>query len=228
MTAEATSEGRSLFRFAEHNADRFPTVAQSPLYVISAGDLGSNASELDASLITIFSLATAWRAVVLIDEADVFLERRSLQELVRNAMVAVFLRQLERVSCLLPFLHELTLNHRRYFPGILILTTNRVNIIDDAMKSRIHVSLHYEQLDPSARKRLWQLFLNKAGIDAVDEKALEELGQRTFNGREIKNFVKVAVTVASHHGRSASITDVVEVVHADEKRKSQATPTPAS
>ena len=61
-------------------------VAQSPLYVVSAGDLGTNASELDASLTTIFSLATAWRAVVLIDEADVFLERRSLQELVRNGL----------------------------------------------------------------------------------------------------------------------------------------------
>lgn len=40
-------------------------------------------------------MSAAWGAVVLIDEADVFLEERSLQFLERNAMVAVFLRQLE-------------------------------------------------------------------------------------------------------------------------------------
>ena len=36
-------------------------------------------------------------AIVLIDEADVFLEERTLAHLERNAMVAVFLRQLEYV-----------------------------------------------------------------------------------------------------------------------------------
>ena len=46
-------------------------------------------------LTRIFSAATKWGAVVLIDEADVFLEKRSLHDLHRNAMVAVFLRQLE-------------------------------------------------------------------------------------------------------------------------------------
>lgn len=50
---------------------------------------------LDANLTRIFSMSSAWDAVVLIDEADVFLEERSLHDLERNAMVAVFLRQLE-------------------------------------------------------------------------------------------------------------------------------------
>lgn len=48
-------------------------------------------AEIDSS----FELATAWKAVVLIDEADVFLEQRSLHDLERNAMVAAFLRHLE-------------------------------------------------------------------------------------------------------------------------------------
>jgi hypothetical protein len=37
----------------------------------------------------VFDVATAWKAIVLIDEADVFLEQRSLHDLERNAMVAV-------------------------------------------------------------------------------------------------------------------------------------------
>ena len=75
----------------------FLTVAHSPLYMVGGGDLGTNANDLDNSLSSIFSLATAWKAVVLIDEADVFLERRSKDDLKRNAMVSVFLRQLEYV-----------------------------------------------------------------------------------------------------------------------------------
>lgn len=39
--------------------------------------------------------------VLLIDEADVFLERRSLHDMQRNAMVSVFLRVLECKSTLL-------------------------------------------------------------------------------------------------------------------------------
>lgn len=60
-----------------------------PLYIVGAGDLGTTASTLDAALERVFDVATAWKAIVLIDEADVFLEQRSLHDLERNAMVAV-------------------------------------------------------------------------------------------------------------------------------------------
>jgi hypothetical protein len=65
------------------------------LYVVGAGDLGTSAALLDANLTRIFNISANWGAVVLIDEADVFLEERSFHDLERNAMVAVFLRQLE-------------------------------------------------------------------------------------------------------------------------------------
>lgn len=62
---------------------------------------------MDSALARIFALASAWKAVVLIDEADVFLEKRDLHDLARNAMVAVFLRQLEYVLSLLQLTQEL-------------------------------------------------------------------------------------------------------------------------
>ena len=65
--------------------------------MVGAGDLGTSAHELDSALTTLLDLASAWKAIVLIDEADVFLERRDVHDLLRNAMVAVFLRQLEYV-----------------------------------------------------------------------------------------------------------------------------------
>ena len=60
-----------------------------PLYVVGSGDLGTKPSDLDHNLERIFDIATCWHAIVLIDEADVFLEQRSLHDLERNAMVAV-------------------------------------------------------------------------------------------------------------------------------------------
>lgn len=66
-----------------------------PLYVVSAGELGTDPSTLDKALAKIFALVPIWGAVVLIDEADVYLEERSAADVGRNAMVAVFLRQIE-------------------------------------------------------------------------------------------------------------------------------------
>ena len=60
-----------------------------PLYVVGDGDLGTSAAALDTELEKIFDIAAAWKVIVLIDKADVFLERRSLLDLERNAMVAV-------------------------------------------------------------------------------------------------------------------------------------------
>ena len=62
---------------------------------MGAADLGTHADALDNNLTTILKLSAIWGAVVLIDEADVFLEERTLAHLERNAMVAVFLLQLE-------------------------------------------------------------------------------------------------------------------------------------
>ena len=65
--------------------------------MVGAADLGTHAEALDNNLTNILKVSAIWGAVVLIDEADVFLEERTLAHLERNAMVAVFLRQLECV-----------------------------------------------------------------------------------------------------------------------------------
>ncbi|KAJ7799493.1 hypothetical protein B0H14DRAFT_2902907 [Mycena olivaceomarginata] len=59
------------------------------LYVIGGGDLGTRAADLDASLERMFDIATAYATT------DVVLERRSLHDLERNAMVSVFLSHVE-------------------------------------------------------------------------------------------------------------------------------------
>ncbi|CAE6373442.1 unnamed protein product, partial [Rhizoctonia solani] len=104
---------------------------------VSSGELGIAASELETKLHDTLDVATLWKAVLLIDEADVFLEARSNHELQRNALVSVFLRVLE------------------YHSGVLILTTNRIRSFDDAFLSRFSVALRYPDLDRESRKVLW-------------------------------------------------------------------------
>ena len=94
-----------------------------PLYVVSIGELGINADDVDKRLETILEISRRWGCVLLIDEADVFLSVRG-QDLARDTLVSIFLRQLE------------------YFRGILILTTNRQAEIDPAFASESLACLH--------------------------------------------------------------------------------------
>lgn len=129
---------------------------EKPLLVISIAELGHNAMSLETQLTSILELARLWDAVVLLDEADVFLEARGLHELERNAMVGVFLRLLE------------------YHDGIMFLTTNRVEALDEAFKSRISVAIKYNDLDYDARRQVWMNFLNLARVRIVEEITEEE------------------------------------------------------
>ncbi|EGN92849.1 hypothetical protein SERLA73DRAFT_65058, partial [Serpula lacrymans var. lacrymans S7.3] len=94
---------------------------QRPLYMVSSSELLTEAPYLEENLSKILKLATAWDAIILIDEADVYLEQRSFHELQRNALVSVALRLLE------------------YHRGLLFLTTNRIKTFDEAFLSRFSV-----------------------------------------------------------------------------------------
>ncbi|KAI0887428.1 P-loop containing nucleoside triphosphate hydrolase protein [Annulohypoxylon maeteangense] len=165
-----------------------------PLYMISSGDLGVSSGHLDLNLTRIMDLASTWKAVLLIDEADVFLERRSLHDVHRNAMVSVFLRALE------------------YYSGILFLTTNRVSTFDDGFKSRIHVPIRYTDLSFPSRLQIWRTLCGRVpgGVD-VDEDGLESLARHDMNGRQIKNIIKAAESLAAFDGVKVDLSQMEQV-----------------
>lgn len=59
-----------------------------PLLSITAADLGQEPEQLEENLLRFFRNASKWDAIVLLDEADVYLERRSTNELRRNSIVS--------------------------------------------------------------------------------------------------------------------------------------------
>ncbi|CAN9135061.1 unnamed protein product [Alternaria alternata] len=151
-----------------------------PLYMMSAGDLGFDPRKVEGKLQDILEMCSRWNAVLLLDEADVFLEQRSLHELERNKLVSIFLRVLE------------------YYEGTMFLTTNRVQTFDPAFQSRIHISLDYPGLTIDSRKTVWKNFLDSSSQEhTIDKAQLAELARMDLNGRQIKNILKIARLLAS-------------------------------
>ncbi|PNP56836.1 hypothetical protein THARTR1_03134 [Trichoderma harzianum] len=168
-------------------AEAVAEIARRPLYMISSGELGAQPETVQRALDTLMELAEAWHAVVLLDEADVFLVERDNTNLARNAITSIFLRRLE------------------YYQGILILTTNRHASFDPTFKSRIHFYLDYPNLDADTRRILWRSFMARSAASGkvtvdVAEDELEGLAEFPLNGRQIKNIMNITQIVAVRRG----------------------------
>jgi len=166
-------------------AEAVAELLHKPLYSVGVGELGTNTDMLEKKLRNILDVAVIWDAVLLLDEADIFLEERDEHNIERNAMVGVFLRLME------------------YHNGVLFLTTNRVKKIDSAFYSRISVALHYKK--EGKAHRIWQNLLGAAGLDP---EWADELYNYDVNGRQIKNSIRMAMTLAKSKSRKVQVGDL--------------------
>ena len=112
--------------FAEQN--------HRPLYELQCSQLGISPPEVEENLRHALLRARRWNAVLLINEADVYVRARA-DDIVQNAIVGVFLRLLENLS------------------GLCFLTTNKGTTIDDAVSSRALVHLDLPVSGPQRAKR---------------------------------------------------------------------------
>ncbi len=191
---------------AEAVADR----AHRPLFYLQAEDLGITAATLGSNIKKVFEMATEWNAVVLLDEADVFMAERHPQDIARNELVSIFLRELE------------------YFKGIIFLTTNLYETIDAAFRSRVSLHLLFRPLSADARLAVWRKFLDRLpqpvllaakeqqqpsalpaggdidgsadGAEWLVDDDLKELATWNLNGREIKTAVKMVKSWCDQKG----------------------------
>lgn len=156
-------------------AESMAELLQRPLYMVSVGELGVDPDQLESRLRVILDVASRWNAVILLDEADVFLQRRNANDLVRNAMVGVFLRLLE------------------YHNGVLFLTTNRADEIDQAFASRISIRIKYDEMQEETRSKVFTNLFEAAKIHDIKP---EQFGKAALNGRQIKSVIRIAQTLA--------------------------------
>jgi hypothetical protein len=164
-----------------------------PLYSVSVGQLGTDVDELEKNLREILDTGGIWNAIILIDEADIFMESRQENDIARNAMVAIFLRLLE------------------YHDGILFLTTNRVKYFDKAFQSRISLALKYKDLDETVRAKIWTNLFDASKVDA-NKINIGELAKVEINGRQIRTSIKLAQSLAHSDSEELSEKHIMSVI----------------
>lgn len=164
LTAEATAE-----------------TLHQPLCKISAGSLGTTPQSVEEALKKFFSDVKRWNGIALIDEVDIFLERRSSvkTDITKNAIVGVFLKIIE------------------YCDAIVFMTSNRIECIDPAMESRIDLKLEYGELSIEDKVKIYINKMKRTGeIESHDEIHRFMEKYRHLNGRNLKSVIKTAQFVA--------------------------------
>lgn len=159
--------------FAEHK--------QMPLYSVQCSQLGLKPDEVEKNLRIILQRANRWNAVLLLDEADVYIRKRG-SDLQHNAIVGVFLRVLESASC------------------ILIMTTNIVDDpkfpnrgTDDAIASRCIIRMSYDLPTPNRQHEIWRNLADVNKIPLTDSTITAFVAKHPrISGRDVKNILKLA------------------------------------
>jgi hypothetical protein len=155
----------------------FAESEKRPLYSVQCSQLGTSADELEKSLLKIFARAARWKAILLLDEADVYIAKRG-SDMNQNAIVGVFLRVLE------------------YYNGVMFMTTNRAESVDDAVLSRCVARIDYTNPDRGDQVKIWHILAASSGL-AVGPGVAEEIASKySLSGRDVKQILKLAGLVA--------------------------------
>ncbi|MEX9785664.1 MULTISPECIES: ATP-binding protein [Providencia] len=164
-------------------AEVYSELTERPLYSIHAGTLGINAEEIDKNLKNVLMRARRWDCVLLLDEADVFVMARGL-DMVHNAVVAEFLRTME------------------YFDGLMFMTSNRENDLDEAIIPRCAAIIRYDVPTIDDAKKIWQVMAENFGVELSAE-LLNQLLERfpTMPPRDIKMLLRLTLRMCrAKHG----------------------------
>lgn len=164
-------------------AEVFAEYKERPLYSVQCSQLGLKPDDIEKNLGIILQRANRWNAILLLDEADVYIRARG-DNLQQNAIVGVFLRMLEYAQC------------------ILFMTTNIPEHVDDAIASRCIVRLGYDAPTQDAQAKIWRTLadINEIGLP---DKTIAAFVERhaAVTGRDVKNLLKLASFMADKNGR---------------------------
>lgn len=154
-------------------AEVYSEIMKKPLYAVQSAQLGIKIDEIEEKLFDILQRAEKWNAILLIDECDGYLRNRG-EDILQNAIVGVFLRLLE------------------YYNGVLFLTTNRGDIIDSAILSRVTAHISYKVPDKDEKIKIFEILLPKYGFVCKKTELNKIISQYpNMVGRDIRNVCKL-------------------------------------
>lgn len=145
---------------------------EKPLYQIQSSQLGIEVSDIEKKLSDVLRRAERWNCILMIDEADTYVYKRG-QDITQNCIVGTFLRLLE------------------YYNGILFLTTNRSEIIDEAIMSRVTVSIPYINPDHEDLVKIWETHIPAYGLNIPKVNIGQIATKFPMSGRDVRNCLKL-------------------------------------
>jgi len=186
MLCGAPGTGKTLTAevFAEHE--------KRALYSVQCAQLGVTPEALETELLKVLTRAARWNAVLLLDEADVYVHKRGT-DIQQNALVGVFLRVLE------------------YTDALMFMTTNRAKDIDDAIASRCTARLTYQVPTFDEQVKIWRVLSATAEVEMGDE-AIRAVAKKhsELSGRDVKNLIKLAMLVSKDKPITEEMIDFVK------------------
>jgi AAA+ superfamily predicted ATPase len=172
-------------------AEVFSEEIERPLYTVQCSQLGLDVKQIEANLQEILNRAAKWNAILLIDEADVYIRKRG-DDIHQNAIVGVFLRLIE------------------YYRGILFMTSNRGDSIDDAIISRASAWIKYEVPDANLLGQIWEVLGAQYGATFTKQEVKQLVSQfEGVSGRTVRNILKLARMIAGDE--KITVDQVIEV-----------------
>jgi hypothetical protein len=170
-----------------------------------AGVVSKYIGETERNLDRVFHVAEHANAVLVFDEADALFGKRSAVSDARdryaNLEVAYLLQRVET------------------YPGVVILTTNLRQDVDQAFLRRIDQAIDFPMPGPAERARLWRRNL-PAGAPVAGDVDLDRLaGAHPLPGGAIRNCARAAAFAAAGDGASVITAEHIERAVALELRK---------
>jgi hypothetical protein len=177
------------------SAEVFAECSQRPLYRVQCSQLGTNPDTIEEALQRVLMRAKRWNAVVLLDEADLYIGERGM-DIDRNAIVCVFLRVLETCD------------------GVLFLTTNLPETVDDAIASRCIARFDVVHPDVDALEDIWDVLLTSSGTNLTWED-VQYLSRKypRMGGRDVKAAIKLAMVNSADTNISREAMEFVLSFH---------------
>lgn len=175
-------------------AEVYAEFIKAPLYVVQCSQLGIDIDSLEKNLDEVLDRALRWKAILLIDEADVYVHTRG-NNILQNAIVGVFLRILE------------------YYNGVLFMTSNRETIIDDAILSRALAHIRYTKPGSKYLEKIWRVIADEFKINITSDTIREASKKYNYiSGRDVKNILKLGNLLAKRQDKKYVDMELIDYV----------------
>lgn len=136
------------------------------------GQLARNIRKIFSGEVSLAKMKHKNPSIIFLDECDSML-------ISRKKLGADMVWMLEPITALMVEIAR--------YPGLVILATNLVTVLDEALERRLLARIRFEKPDSRLRRKIWQAKWPKKFPSQPNEQELDELAEYDLTGAQIEN-----------------------------------------